>query len=233
MKSGGRRFDPLRGVESRSSPHGGFGSTCCRGSDGPAIRLAPCRCDGIARPRTQCVLAASSSTVIRAFALLAVAILVFGPVSASASAATPERGVVSGKAVPCSGPMYVPIARLSVFHGKVLVASGRFRTGSEFQFSLPPGRFVITTAKSTPAPKAQGYAQGLPTTPADGATPPRRRLRREWGTPAVPVDIPQRELSSDGTYGTPPGATLADLGRCRMGSRYGNMFAPFRPGFTD
>ena len=47
------------------------------------------------------------------------------------------------------------------------------------------------------------------------------------------LTFPSEELSSDGTYGTPPGATLADLGRCRMGSRYGNMFAPFRPGFTD
>ena len=90
--------------------------------------------------------------VRRALGLLAVAIFVFGLASASASvsAATPGRGVVSGKAVPCSGPMYVPIARLSVFQGKALVASGRFRTGSEFRIPLPPGRYVITNNRAYP-----------------------------------------------------------------------------------
>lgn len=88
--------------------------------------------------------------VKRALGLLAVAIFVFGLASTSASAATPSRGVVSGKAVPCSGPMYVPIARLSVFQGKALVATGRFRTGSEFRFRLPPGRYVITNNRAYP-----------------------------------------------------------------------------------
>jgi hypothetical protein len=86
--------------------------------------------------------------VKRALGLLAVAIFVFGLTSTSATADTTGRGVVSGKAVPCSGPMYVPIARLSVFQGKVLVASGRFRTGSKFRFLLPPGRYVITNNRA-------------------------------------------------------------------------------------
>jgi hypothetical protein len=46
--------------------------------------------------------------------------------------------------------MYVPIARLSVFQGKALVATGRFRTGSEFRFRLPPGRYVITNNRAYP-----------------------------------------------------------------------------------
>ena len=88
--------------------------------------------------------------VKRALGALAVAIFVFGLALSSASAATPERGVVSGKAVPCSGPMYIPTAHLSVFQGKVLVASGRFRTGSTFRFPLPPGRYVITNNRAYP-----------------------------------------------------------------------------------
>ena len=88
--------------------------------------------------------------VIRALRPLAVAMFVFGLALSSASAATPERGVVSGKAVPCSGPMYIPTAHLSVFQGKVLVASGRFRTGSTFRFPLPPGRYVITNNRAYP-----------------------------------------------------------------------------------
>jgi hypothetical protein len=88
--------------------------------------------------------------VKRALGPLAVAIFVFGLASSSASAATPERGIVSGKAVPCSGPIYVPTAHLSVFQGKVLLASGRFRTGSRFQFPLAPGRYVITNNRAYP-----------------------------------------------------------------------------------
>lgn len=88
--------------------------------------------------------------VKRAFDVLASAILVFGIMSSSASAATTERGVVSGKAVPCSGPMYIPTAHVSVFQGTVLVASGRFRTGSTFRFRLPPGRYVITDNRAYP-----------------------------------------------------------------------------------
>jgi hypothetical protein len=88
--------------------------------------------------------------VKRALGPLAVAILVFGLALSSASAATPERGFVSGKAVPCSGPMYVPTAHVSVFQGKVLVVSRRFRTGSTFRFPLPPGRYVITNNRVYP-----------------------------------------------------------------------------------
>ena len=81
---------------------------------------------------------------------LAVAICVFGLGLSSASAATPERGLVSGKAVPCSGPMYAPTAYVAVFHGKVLEVSRRLRTGSTFRFLLPPGRYVITNNRAYP-----------------------------------------------------------------------------------
>jgi hypothetical protein len=81
---------------------------------------------------------------------LTVVPLVVGLASFSASAATTERGVVSGKAVPCIGPMYIPTAHLSVFKGKELITSRQFRTGSTFRFSLPPGRYVLTNNRAYP-----------------------------------------------------------------------------------
>jgi hypothetical protein len=88
--------------------------------------------------------------VKRALGPLAMAIFAFGPALSSASATTPERGFVSGKAVPCSGPMYVPTAHVSVFQGKVLVVSRGFQTGSTFRFPLAPGRYVITNNRAYP-----------------------------------------------------------------------------------
>lgn len=86
----------------------------------------------------------------RALGPLTVVILVLGLASFGAGAATPARGVVSGKAVPCSGPMYVPTAHVSVFRGRALVTSGRFRTGTTFRFSLPAGRYLITNNRAYP-----------------------------------------------------------------------------------
>jgi hypothetical protein len=86
----------------------------------------------------------------RVLAILAVAIFVFGLALSSASAAAPERGFVVGNAVACSGPMNVPTAEVSVFQGKVLVVSRRFRTGSTFRFPLPPGRYLVTNNRAYP-----------------------------------------------------------------------------------
>jgi hypothetical protein len=88
--------------------------------------------------------------VKRVLGALAVAISVMGLVLSSASAAAPEKGFVAGRAVPCSGPMSIPTAEVSLFQGKVLVASRRFRTGSTFRFSLPPGRYLITNNQAYP-----------------------------------------------------------------------------------
>jgi hypothetical protein len=82
---------------------------------------------------------------------LIVAISLLGLASFSAGAAPPIKGTVIGKAVPCSGPMYVPTSHLSVFRGAALVAAGRFRSGSTFRFVLPPGRYVITDNRADPA----------------------------------------------------------------------------------
>jgi hypothetical protein len=85
-----------------------------------------------------------------AFGVLTVAVFVVGLASLSVSAATPTRGVVSGTAVPCTGPMYMPTAHLFVFQGTDLVGTGQFRTGSTFRFSLRPGRYLITNNRAYP-----------------------------------------------------------------------------------
>jgi hypothetical protein len=61
-----------------------------------------------------------------------------------------RTGAVVGRAVPCSGPMYIPTAQLAVFRDRTLVVSGRFHTGSPFRFTLPPGRYVITNNRADP-----------------------------------------------------------------------------------
>jgi hypothetical protein len=81
---------------------------------------------------------------------LVVGIVLPGFTSAAASAVTPEKGAVSGKAVPCAGPFRVPTARLGVFKGTTMVASGRFRSGSTFHIALAPGRYTITNDPVSP-----------------------------------------------------------------------------------
>jgi hypothetical protein len=81
---------------------------------------------------------------------LALGILFLGLVSFDVGAASPQKGVVEGKAVPCSGPMRIPTAHLAVFKGRALIASGRFPTGSTFHFALSPGRYTITDNAAYP-----------------------------------------------------------------------------------
>jgi hypothetical protein len=92
--------------------------------------------------------------VRRLFGLLIVAGAVLGLASCGAGPGEPallEKGVVTGTAVPCAGPMAVPTAHLAVFEGTRLVATGRFRTGAPFRFVLPAGRYVITNNAASPA----------------------------------------------------------------------------------
>lgn len=68
-----------------------------------------------------------------------------------------DRGVATGLAVPCSGPMYEPKAHLRIYHGPHQVAQKFVSTGTTFRFVLPSGHYVISNDGD---PTRSGYPPG-------------------------------------------------------------------------
>ncbi len=83
-----------------------------------------------------------------------VLVLVLSLGSLGAGASHPRTGVATGTAVPCTGPLNVPIAHLGVYRGTRLVAARSVPTGRRFRFVLPPGRYTISN---------EGHPDGSPT----------------------------------------------------------------------
>ena len=78
-----------------------------------------------------------------------IALLGIGLVTMStggASADETKTGVATGRAIPCEGPLNVPIARLSVYRGDALVHRSSLPAGSTFHFALQPGTYTISNS---------------------------------------------------------------------------------------